>query len=189
MLKLFGFGTWSIIAVHVLQKIIILLIGIMLFLFVSKLFQNISYASLCVLFWFLLQFIPVGGWGSFYEIESALALEAEFFCVLFSLLSLYFLLKASSKKKTIIFSLISGLLATCSMMFKANGAVLVIAFFCWIVYLLSFDRKELNDQKDTFIYFFVGFLFSFLISNVVIYLHNHDLSSFWYSYFFVGSYF
>ena len=83
IIKLFGFGTWSIIAVHITQTVIVLLIAALIFSITCKLFENTFYASLSVLFWILMQVTPIGQWGNKMELESAFALNPEYFIVLF----------------------------------------------------------------------------------------------------------
>ena len=192
VLKIFGFGTWSIIAIHVLHKVIIILIGVAIYFIAEKLFESKFFAGLSVLFWILIEITPIGLWGQHFEIESTFALEAEYFCALFSLWSIYCLLEACStntnKRKGDFLSLLSGFLATCSIMFKPTGAVVAIAVFCWLIYLVFFQRKSIHTQKHNFIFFFVGLFVSLVISLIAIYMHNRDLNSFWYVYFQYGQY-
>lgn len=183
VLKIFGFGTWSIIAIHFLHSMIVSLIAIAIYLTSKKIFQSSFYSGLAVLFWTLIQLSPIGGWGLIYELESSFSLEAEYFCVLFSLLSIYYLFSASKG-----LSFISGIFATCSMMFKGNGTAIVVSVLCFVIYLFLFQNKLFKDLKFNFLYFFTGFLFSFLLTLLGLFIHNGELNSFLGEYYTLGYY-
>ena len=187
ILKLFSFGTWSIIAVHFIQTFVVMLIGIVMYLVLKKIISSNIYSGLAVLFWILIQMTPIGGWGTKLELESAMALEAENLCVLFSLCSIYFLLISLEKEKPFSLSLLAGVLASCSMISKLSGSVLIIAVFCWAIYLLIVSRNSFNKIKDRFLIFFLGFILSFLFFNVIIFYFMNPVT-FWEKSAWVGSY-
>lgn len=193
VLKLFGFGTKSIIVIHIFQTVISILIGVVIYLLTRKVLQSSFYAGLSVLFWVLLQFVPVGGWGQAGmegEFESVFALEAEYFCVLFSLLSMYFLLMSfmSNSGKAKLLSVFSGLLATSSMMFKASGTIFLISLLCFALYLFLFQKRLYKLTLFNLFYYFIGFVFSlFLFCLFISYIYT-DFFSFWQKYFTIGSY-
>lgn len=192
ILKFFGFSIWSVIAIHLFHKLIIVLIGIVIYLMVKKLLKSAFWAGLSVLFWILIEVTPIGGWGGVLEFGSILGLEAEYFCILFSLFSIYFsmlsVLNQSDTRQSKLLSLVAGILAACSMLFKASGAVLVIAFFGWFIYLLFYSNRSIRNLKHVFIFFSVGLFVSLLLAHIAIYLHNGDLASFWFTYFLAGNY-
>jgi len=195
VLKIFGFGTYSIIAIHIFQTILCLIIGLTIFVLVKKIFSGNLYAGLSVLFWVLMQFVSIGGWGQGTmegEIESTFALEAEYFCVLFSLLSMYFLFTAIKEKGSnlndYIFSFIAGICAASSTMFKANGAVLGIAIVFFAIYLLFLEKKIFYLLWKHLICFIIGLFFSLLMYNFLIYFLKGDVCWFWKNYFTIGSY-
>ena len=187
VLKFFGFGTWSIIIVHFIQTFIVMLIGIVIYLVLKKIISSSFYSALAVLFWILLQMTPIGGWGTKLELESAMALEAEYLCVLFSLGSIYYLLISLEKQKLFLCSLLAGVLASCSMMSKLSGSVLIIAVFCWAIYLLIVNRNLFNKIKYRFLIFSLGFILSFLFFNVIIFCFMNPVT-FWEQSAWVGSY-
>ena len=79
VLKIFGFNTWSIIAVHFIQTITVSAIGISLYYLGKIVLKSDFFSGLSVLFFILLQVTPIGGWGPKMEFESAFALECEYF--------------------------------------------------------------------------------------------------------------
>ena len=192
VVKIFGFGGWSIIAIHAIHSMIVSLIAIAIYLISKKIFQSSFYSGLAVIFWVLIQLSPIGQWGNYFEYESSFSLEAENFCVLLSLLSIYCLFSTyentNNHKKNIILSFISGLLATCSMMFKGSGAVIAIAVFCWAIYLVLFQNKVFKTLKYGFVLFFTGLCFSLLVTFLALYIHNGELSSFLSEYYALGYY-
>ena len=188
LVKIFGFGTYAIIAAHIIHKIVIVLAGVALYLLTNELLSSKFFAGLAVLFLVLLLLTPIGQWGALAEFESNLGLEAEYFSVVFSLFALYFLAISCKGIKTIFFSIMGGVLTVCSMMFKANGAILAIAVFVWILYIFLFDREAFKELKRTIIFFMSGLVFTLLIFIVGIYLHTNDLGRFFDVYFFTGNY-
>ena len=103
LVKMFGFGTWSIIIIHFFHTLFVILIGTLIYLVTKTILQDTFFASLAVCFWILILATPIGGWGQVLEFQSSFALEAEYFCLLFSLSSIYFLL-CSYKGNTKLFS-------------------------------------------------------------------------------------
>ena len=193
--KISGFGTDSIIAIHWIQTVLGFLIAIVLFILVNYVFQSKLYSGLCVLFWTLMQYVPVGGWGQGTmegELECSFALEAESFCVLFSLISIYCLLKGCLGKtkgqSSFLFSLLAGLCSALSTMFKANGAVIAIAVFCLVGYLFLFKREIFYSTITSFVYFFIGLVISLIVFSLMICVFKGDLNFFWQNYFTIGSY-
>ena len=183
ILKIFGFGTVSIIAIHFIQMLIVILSGILIFVIVNKLLQSHFFSGIAVMFWILIQLTPIGGWGWFLEFESAFALEAELIIVLFSLCSIYLL---TSNKP--FWFVISGLLAACLICCKTSGAVFAISVLCWLTYFLLFDKKQAQAVKNKVLFFLIGFIFTFFILNLIIYFMYGDLRSYWGFQFSVGSY-
>lgn len=183
VLKIFGINGWAIIGVHCIHFLAVTLIGIAIFITSKQLLKDSLYASLATLFWVLIQLSPIGGWGLKLEYESSFSLEAEYFCVLFSLISLYLL-----SKQNIITSLISGSLAACSMLFKGSGAILIIAILCWGIYLFIFQREFYKIAKSHLFYTFTGFFFTLGLALLALYIHNGELSSFFNEYYSLGYY-
>lgn len=176
VLKLFGFGTGSIIAIHFLHTVTIISIGITIYLLIRRLLNNSFWAGLTTLFWFLFQVTPIGKWGNEYELETSFCLEAEYFCVLTSLLSMYLILCALNSKKTKLLSLSAGLLALSSAYFDTGGAVLFIAIFLLTFYFICFDRVLVNNIKYDLAYFFIGFFLGLLLINLFVFFVNRDIS-------------
>ncbi len=188
VLKLFGFGTWSIIVVHFIQTFIVIMIGILMFLICKTLFTSEFYVGLAVLVWILVQLTPIGGWGLKHEFESAFTLEAEYFIVLFSLLSFFSLLKAIQGTNAFLLSVLAGLFASMPIMFKASGGVLLIAYMCWLVYLTIFKRELIKKNSSNLFCLFGGMLLGLLLFNLGIYLYKVDLVAYWHRCFDVGVY-
>lgn len=192
ILAMFGFATYSIIAVHLFHTLIIILISIAIYLITKKITSNSLYGGLAVFFWVLFQITPIGLWGHKFELEATFALEAEYFCVLFSLYSvlcaLFALELKLGNKKSLILSFCSGLLAAVSIMFKASGAVLAIAMICWMIYLFVFEKELLNTWKNSIIFCLFGLFISLLLFGFSLFLYNGELASFWQSYFMLGNY-
>ena len=189
VLKIFGFGTWSILAVHFICSFVIILIGILIFLITRKIFQSIFWSGLSVLIWLLMQVTPIGGWTQAEELRAFLVLEPEYFCILLSLSSIYCLLTAIEQRGKWTYPLLAGLLALFSFMFKASGCVLIVAFFCWGVYLLLTDIRLLDKYKHIFISMFLAIfigIISFCI--LVCFLKKGEFLSYWKIFFSVGSY-
>ena len=156
VLKLFGFGAYSIIVIHIIGTLAALCVGYLLYKVLAKLIDNKLYASLVPICWFLLLLTPIGLWGDKLEISGILSLEAEYLCVLFSLLSLYLFIISFKHKKLLAF--LSGVIAIFPFMMKASGAVLVIAHFCWLVYLLLFDRAFLKEIRSNLSFLYSGII-------------------------------
>lgn len=183
VVKIFGFGTGAIIATHVLHTNILIFIGIVLYLVSNKIFQNDFYSGLSVLFWVLLQTSMIGNWGHYLELESNFSFEAEYFCVLFSLLSIYFIFQ----QKTV-FSFLSGIFAVCSLMFKGSGAVAIVAIIFWVIYLFLFNRELFSQNKRNILFFVLGLILTLSIILFALYIHNGELSAFFSQFFSLGYY-
>ena len=162
LLKIFGFSAFAVIAVHFIQTFISILIGILIYLISTIILESSFYAAFASLLWFFLLITPIGGWGGGLELDSIFALEAEYFCVLLSLLSIYCLIKSfqiPNEGKALAFC--AGLLSGFSAMFKMSGIVLLIAYLLWTV---------LTKEKRKHLWFlFLGIVFSLLIYFVSIY--------------------
>lgn len=192
ILTIFGFNTYSIIAVHLFHTLMIVFISIAIYLITKKITSNSLYGGLAVCLWVLFQITPIGLWGQKLELEATFALEAEYFCVLLSLYSILFMLFVFGlnlkDRNKIILSFCSGLLAALSIMFKANGAVVAIAMLCWITHLFFFEKKTFSTQKNNIVAFCFGLFVSLLVFILSLYMYNGELTSFWQSYFVFGNY-
>ena len=189
VLKIFGFNTYSIVALHFIQTLIFILIGVLIYNLMKKIIESSVYSSLAVLFWILFQITPIGQWGNTMELESAFALEAEYFVILFSLSSLFFFINRINNKSIILFSTITGLLSVVAFMFKPSGAVLFLAYCCWFIYIFFFDRRLLDELKINLLFLFVGMVSGILLVNLFIhFVYKIDLIPYWKYYIFVGSY-
>lgn len=186
VLKLLGFNTYSIVAIHFLQTFTVIMIGISLFYLGKVLLKSSFFAGLTVLFWILLQLTPIGGWGAEREFESTFALEGEYFCVLFSVWSLICLLNVSGKNKSLYF--LAGIYAGLSFASKASGIIIVLAFICWCFYLLLFFRNLFLTRIFGLFVFIVGFLLCVLLFSFALSLLNVEPLSFWRDSFLIGSY-
>lgn len=190
IVKIFGFGTWSIIVLHLIHTFMVILIGIVLYFLSKKMFDSTFYTGLCVLFWILIQITPMGSWGPVLELNSTYALEGEYFCVLLSICTILCLMSAakSQGRSKLIFSIFAGLLTTTSAMFKANGAVIGFAVACFLIYLFIFNKTFLTVQKNVFIFYFGTLFLSLALSIYGVYLHNGELNSFIDEYYLLGQY-
>lgn len=188
VLKLFGFGTLSILAVHLIHTFITLLNGTIIFFLLKKLILDSLYSALAVLFWIIFLLTPIGHWGFDLEYGSFFALEAECFIVFFSMLSFYLIMKVIENKKGFAFAFLSGLCAAVCISFKGSGTVFSIALFCWTLYLFCFERRAFNQLKHNICFIFLGLFLGFLLFNLGLHLHGIDLKTFWGFYFQVGSY-
>ncbi len=197
VLKVFGFNSYSIVAIHIIETVVLFLIGILIYLIVKQALRNDLYGGLAVLFWVIFVCTPIGMSDLIVELASHYNLNEENLCVLFSLFSLFCLLVSglfnaeqslmpSIKEK--LFSAFAGIFAICSMMSKANGAILLIATLIWFL-LNFFIRNEYFKYaiKKTQYYFF-GLLGSLLFFNIVLYVLNGDLLTTWRDYFLLGNY-
>ena len=187
ILKVFGFGTASIISTHFLQTFVILLTAIFSFVLAKELINDF-FAGVAVLSFILLQITPIGLWGGGLELESAFAFEAEVLCSFFSLCSIICFLMSSKKQTPFMYCFFSGILAFLSFASKANGLVLTIAFLCWAIYLLLFQKTYLIDIKQHLLFFFTGWLLCFLAFDLVMFMLKTNPLTFWRNCFWVGSY-
>ncbi len=196
ILKIFGFNTYSIIAVHFVVTIISALIGILLFLIISRLNINKSYTFLSLIIYIILINTPIGKATLPIEIRSHHALEPEYFCVLFSLCSVFCLVFSNfystntltnhSIKKIFIF--FAGVFAVCSFMSKTSGLVLTIATIIWFGLLVFKKEQNLKLLLNVFSIYCLGLIFSFICFNVFLYFSCDDLILFWKEYFLIGAY-
>ncbi len=187
ILKIFGFGTWSIIAVHFIQTVLVVLIGILMFLIMDRLLDHRLYAGLTVLFWILLQLTPIGLWGYKLELGAIFALEAEYFILLFSFLSFYILMKLGKSERWSVY-FISGLIASMPIMFKASGGVFIIAIFSWFLYMAILGRDLFFYTKSKVIFLFAGIIIGLLLFNIFLLSQNISILKYWKHLFFVGMY-
>ncbi len=188
VVKLFGFGTWSIIAVHFVQTFTVCLIGISLFYLGKIVLKSDFFSGLTVLFFILFQVTPIGGWGLDFEFESAFALECEYFCILFSIWSLICLLNISSGNKSKFLYFLAGIFAAFSFASKASGIIIVIALFCWCIYLFFFQKKHFLNTISNISFFTLGFLMCVLLFSLVLVSLSAEPLSFWKNSFLIGSY-
>lgn len=194
ILQIFGFNTWTIIALHYLQTIVVITIGILLYFILKRALKSDLSGGLATLLWIILISAPIGGSELMVEINSHYALEPEYFCVLFSLLSVLCLLfgdffkteKKITKKTEIIFSFLAGLLAVLAFMIKATGAVLLIATALWFISVYLFNEKIIRISK--ILLYFSGLISGLLLFSAVFYISNGELISSWKDYFLIGSY-
>lgn len=196
ILKIFGFNTYSIIAVHFIQTLIVFLISIIIYLIMKIVIRNDVFSALTVLFWLLFICTPIGQLGQVVEILSHYTLEPEYFIVLFSLLSIFYLLlsfhinekELLGKRLSYFLSLLAGVFSLLSFTFKASGAIIALAIICWFVYLLVFFRKEFDFFLVRILFYFTGIIFSFVFLNCVLYFISGDLVAYWREYFLIGGY-
>ena len=195
IVKIFGYNTYSIIALHFVETMILISIGLLVYLIVNKILKSNFYAGLAVLLWVVMLITPIGFSELKIEIRSHYNLQEECLSILFSLFSVLFLLKANFFEqvkmltmKEKIFSVLAGVLAVCSIMSKANGSILLIATVLWFVQIFVFQKETFKLLKSRFFYYFIGVVFSLLLFNVILYKLNGDLATVWRDYFFIGSY-
>ena len=197
ILKTFGFNTYSIIAVHIIETIILLLIGILIYLIVSKIAENNFWGGLSTAFWVIMISTPIGASDLKVEILSHYNLNEENLCVLFSLSSLFCLVlsdffdlnqKTTTAIKQNIFSFLAGVLAVCSLMSKANGAILLIGTLLWLVLLCIFRKQDFKSLSGKILFYFFGVVLSLFFFNILLYMLGGDLINTWKDYFFLGSY-
>ena len=188
IVKLFGFGTNSIVVVHFIQTAIVVLISVVIYYVVKLLLDDVFYASIAVLFWTLILMTPIGQWGTTLELESSFALEAEYLIVLISLSSVYCLLRTFQNKNPFLMAFLAGFLGASSIMFKASGAVMMLAIVCWIIYLGLFEGKYFINYKNILFVMCLGFICSFILFNIGIITQKNNLIDFWKCYFDVGVY-
>ena len=188
--KIFGFGIYAIIAVHIIQTIMSILIGLVIYGLVLRLINKPIYAGIASVLWFLFLLTPIGGWGGELEYGAMFSLETEYFCVLFSLVSIYFLVigfnSTTSNKK--LFSILSGITAVLSFMFKSSGAVMLLSYFVWFIYLLAFRRKLIQKHLNIFVGLLYGIFLGLLLFSVIVLTFRGGFLEFLKHYFFVGSY-
>ena len=84
ILKIFGYNTWAILAVHFLETIVLISIGILIYLIVNRTLKNSFYSALAVLLWVIMVSSPIGGSDLKIEIRSHYNLQDECLSVLFS---------------------------------------------------------------------------------------------------------
>lgn len=197
ILKIFGFNTYSIIAVHILETIILLLIGVLIYLIVSKSTKNNFLGGLSTALWVIMISTPIGTSGLQVEILSHYNLNEENLCVLFSLSSLLCMVVSNFfnpdkgtliSRKEKLFSFLAGVFTVCSLMSKANGAILLIATVLWFLLLFAFRKQEFKFLSTKILYYFSGAIFSLSLFNIVLYILSGDLVHVWKDYFLLGNY-
>ena len=195
ILKIFGYNTYSILALHILETIVLILIGVLIYLIVNKVLHNNLWSGLAVLLWVVMIISPIGFSELKVEIRSHYNLQEECLSVLFSLFSVLFLLKAGffDQKKIHntsekMFSILAGIFAVSSIMSKANGAILLIAAILWFIQIFIFQREIFDFLKSRIFYYFIGVISSIFLLNLILYTLNGNLITLWRDYFFIGSY-
>ena len=164
VLKIFGFNTYSIIAIHILELVFRLVSGLLIYFISMRVTKNGFWSGFAVLIW----------------------------VILFSLLSIFFMLAGgffdSEKKTNKQACVLSGIFAFCSLMSKANGSILLLASVFWILLLAIFNRAYLKLIIEKIKCYFTGVILSALVFNLLLFIIQKDLSSHWKDYFLVGSY-
>lgn len=197
VLKIFGFNSYSIVAIHIIGTVVLFLIGILIYLIVKQVLRSDLYGGLSVLFWVIFICTPIGMSDLVVELASHYNLNEENFCVLFSLLSLFCFsasglfnakqsIVLSTKEKSL--SVFAGIFAVCSMMSKANGSILLIATLIWLLLNLFLRNKYFGQMIEKIKYYLFGLLGSLIFFNIVLYALNGDLSTTWRDYFLLGNY-
>ena len=195
ILKIFGFNTWAIIAIHIVETIALLLIGLLIYLIVNKVLKNNLFAGVSVMLWVILISSPIGNSGLDIEILSHYYLSEEVLIVLFSLFSIWFLLlsnflgyKHDCTFKEKMFSFFAGIFAACALMPKANGSSLLISSIIWIVLLFLFRKNSFKLDGTKILLYLFGVVISLCVLDLILYKLQGDLLLSWRDYFFVGSY-
>ena len=197
ILKIFGFNTIAIIAVHFLETLVLVLIGTLIYLIIKNILKSDFFSGLSVLFWVIIISTPIGLSDLVVEIRSHYNLNEENLCVLFSLCSIlfltlgsYFNLEQSSitTTKEKLSSVLAGIFAVCSLMSKANGAILLIAIVLWFLQLFLFRKHNFKVLQSRIICFLLSVIFTLTLFNIVLYSLQGDLFSTWKDYFFLGRY-
>ena len=197
VLKIFGFNTYSIIALHFLQDIIAILICFALYLITKKVSNNDLLGGIAALIWVLIVTTPIGSSDLTFEIRSHYALEPEYFCTLFSLYSILFLIQAnfindqsisSNKTKSNLYLFLAGILAACSFLIKANGAIILIATSLWFFLLFTILKSRFNFLTNKMLFYFSGVMTALVFTTLFIHLLNEYLIIWWRNYFLIGSY-
>ena len=183
VLKIFGFNTYSIIAIHFISTVILISIGILIYLITKKLSESNFLGGLAVLLWVILISTPIGASPLVIEIRSHYNLNEENLCILFSLLAIYCLLSGGNK-----LSFLAGLFSVCSLMSKANGLVICIALLLWFLQLFLFSKKSFKFFVKDIIYCIFGIVVGLIFFNVLLYFLKGDLIPIWKDYFLLGSY-
>lgn len=197
VIKFFGFNTFSIIAIHFIQNVSVILISILLYLILRKLLESSLIGSFVVLCWLFFILTPIGHMSILSEILSHFGVEAEYFCVLFSLLSILCLLYSGFVKDEI--SLVSGfrekfclflsgMFSLFPLMFKPSGGVLFLAFLAWTFILVVSKKEKFVLMLEKIIYFLAGTLLSFILFQLFIHYFSSNSFLFWRDYFVFGSY-
>lgn len=189
VVKLFGFGAWSILVIHFLQTVMAVLIGCLIYLILKELISSSLYAWFGCLLWILFLLAPTGDWRGDFEINALFALEAEYFSSFLSLLSIYLMILNINERATnfmvLLFSCVCPVL---SFMFKGSGAVLIIAYIFWFLYLLIFYKEFILKRKKHLIFFFLGVLGLSVLFIVIASVWYGNIAQFLKGYFLTGSY-
>lgn len=188
IVKVLGFGTSSVIALHFVQTFISIAITIIIFLISLVLLQSYFFAIIASSIWLLLLITPIGGWEDYYEIGAIFALEAEYFCIFFSLLSIYFFLLPlflpANKKK--LFAYLAGIFACISFIFKGSGAVIVLSYCLWFLLIVLTKRKIIRELN--FAYLLFGLLTGITITILTVLFQKENVFLFLKDLFYPGSY-
>lgn len=199
IIKIFGFNTFTILALHYIVTILVWVFGFLLFFLVKKITNNSLYGGLATALWIVLISTPLRGDAPSlrFEILAHYALEPDLLCAFFSIISIYFLLLSNfftedkesfNKSLQNSFSFISGLFCSLSIMTKTSGAILFFSVIGWTLLLVIFKRHYLKLILKRLIFFFCGSLFGLIILSSIFYFYYGDIISSWKEYFFIGTY-
>ncbi len=196
VLKIFGFNTWSIISMHYIESSLYIIAGLLIFFIVKITSKSSFLGGLTTLIWIILISTPIGGSLLKVEIRSHYNLNEESLCVFFSLLSLFFLtlgnftelsqpIKSTKEKMYLV---LAGLFSVCSLMSKANGAILLIAVILWFLQMIICRKGSIKALISKFVFYLFGVFVSLLFFNIFIFALQGSLFSFWKDYFLLGNY-
>ena len=182
LIQICGFNTYALIASHLLQTFIVCFIACLIFLILQKIIPDNFFPLFGVFIWLYLVTVPFGDYLLF-EIQAHKAFEAELLCVLFSLMSIFFITLAPSQ-----FSyLFTGIISVIPLMAKANGIFFLFSLIVWFV-LCIFKSKEKKSQVKFFSWFILGVSISLIALHVVLLIVTHDLIAYWRDNFSAGYY-
>ncbi|MBI3309170.1 MAG: hypothetical protein HYZ79_07345 [Candidatus Melainabacteria bacterium] len=194
IIKLFGFGTLSIIAVHAVESVIFISLGLLLYFVINKVLNNSLYAGFSVFLWILMISTPLGYSDTIVEIRSHWNLQEECVGVLFALMSLACLLTGGlfdlDKNCRKLNLILGGIFTVMSFMSKANNGVYLLATLLWILLVLVFSKREQRNYlfKKT-LFYFLGLIIASIFFICFVYVFYHDFANYWRDYVLVGSYF
>lgn len=201
IIKFFGFGAKAIIAVHFLQTLVIILVGILLYFNLARIFSINYLATFAVIFWLVLFLAPYGASGLIQEILNHLTFEAEPIIILYTLCFLLSLINTgifniensnSWKANKTGFYFLTGLFSALPLTYKANGIMTLIALVLWIATLFLFEKKLFLQNIKNFSILFFGITCGILLFGYLYYFYNpyceKDSFLFFKNYFTVGYY-